>query len=152
MVEKFLIDIVSGDVVKPKNQSIRLLCYKANPLFESEISLLVYSVEAIFSEKMVAILTKGSRNTRMKDYHDVLLLLREKDLINPVQLKEVILSTFENYATKLQAIEFEDSGTSLLQSRWSSHLSNIKAAVKDLELPVEISSVILEINTYISEL
>ena len=151
MKTKFHIDVVAGDVVTPKNHSIRLLSYKGKPMFEGEILLLVYSAEAIFSEKMVAILTKGPEITRMKDYHDVLLLLREEGLINSVQLKEVITSTFKNFATNFQAIEFEDDGIFVLQGYWNNHLSNLKAA-EDLDLPQEFSSVIMEINTYISEL
>ena len=60
------IDIGVGDVVNAKALAMSLLKYKSEPFFEDKISLKVYPLEFIFAEKLIAIISKGKINSRMK--------------------------------------------------------------------------------------
>ena len=62
--------------------------------------LRVYPRETVFAEKLEAIATLGIANSRMKDYFDLLALLREGAMDNPM-LTEAIRATFQRRATAL---------------------------------------------------
>jgi len=81
MKDKVQIDVGVGDTVEPLTRKIQFVQYRGKPFFESAVSLLVYPVETIFSEKLETILSKGVGNSRMKDYHDLILLIRSKQLL-----------------------------------------------------------------------
>ncbi|MGB7128267.1 MAG: nucleotidyl transferase AbiEii/AbiGii toxin family protein [Candidatus Rhabdochlamydia sp.] len=98
MKDKIQVDIGVGDIVEPLTYKILLVQYRGNPFFESVISLSVYPVEAIFSEKLETILSKGASNSRMKDYHDLILLIRNEGVLNLSKLEESIVRTFSNRA------------------------------------------------------
>ena len=51
MKDRIHIDIGTGDVVSPTPRDLNLAKYCDKPLFESQISLLVYPPETIFVEK-----------------------------------------------------------------------------------------------------
>ncbi|WP_202972541.1 nucleotidyl transferase AbiEii/AbiGii toxin family protein [Legionella drozanskii] len=53
----------------------------------------VYPVETIFAEKLETIISRGAANSRMKDYHDLLLLCREDGLLDKARLKNNIDQT-----------------------------------------------------------
>ncbi len=81
MKDKIQIDVGVGDVVDPLTLEISLVKYRGKPFYENVISLLVYPVETIFSEKLETILSKGAGNSRMKDYHDLILLIRRDGIL-----------------------------------------------------------------------
>ena len=60
--------------------------------------LRVYSRETVFAEKLEAIATLGIANSRMKDYFDLLALLREQAMA-PATLAEAIRATFQRRGT-----------------------------------------------------
>lgn len=146
MKDKIHIDVGIGDVVEPRTLEIKLFQYRGQPFFEDAVSLLVYPVETIFAEKLETVLSKGFRNSRMKDYHDLLLLIRNKELIKPNKLKEALTKTFENRGATLSAIHFDSGGLKFLQKLWAAHLHGLGDIAKDLGLPKNIESVIDEIN------
>lgn len=146
MKDKIHIDVGVGDVVEPHTLEIKLFQYRGQPFFEDAVSLLVYPVETIFAEKLETVLSKGSRNSRMKDYHDLLLLVRSKGLLKPNKLKEALTKTFENRGTALSAIKFDPAGLKFLQQLWIAHLHGLGDIAKDLALPKNIEAAIDEIN------
>ena len=146
MKDKIHIDVGVGDVVEPQHREIKLFQYRGRPFFEDAVSLLVYPIETIFAEKLETILSKGSRNSRMKDYHDLLLLVRSKGLIESKKLKESVIKTFENRGTSLSMIKFDHTGLKTLQQLWTSHLHGLGDIAKELALPKNIETVIEEIN------
>lgn len=77
MSDTFYVDIGVGDAVDPVSLTWPSFIYKDKPLFDGLISLEVYPVETIFAEKLETIISRGAANSRMKDYHDLLLLCRE---------------------------------------------------------------------------
>lgn len=146
MKDKIHIDVGVGDVVEPQHREIKLFQYRGKPFFEDTVSLLVYPVETIFAEKLETVLSKGSKNSRMKDYHDLLLLVRSKGLIESKKLKDVLTKTFENRGTALSAIQFDSAGLKSLQQLWTAHLHGLGDIAEDLALPKGIETVIEEIN------
>lgn len=149
MKDKIHVDVGIGDIVEPQNREIKLFEYRGKPFFEESISLLVYPVETIFAEKLETVLSKGSRNSRMKDFHDLLLLLRNKSIQNSEKLHESVKKTFENRGTTLKPIQFDEVGHKALQELWSSHLQGLGDVVKELNLPDKMLEAINMINTSI---
>ncbi|MBS0616094.1 MAG: nucleotidyl transferase AbiEii/AbiGii toxin family protein [Verrucomicrobia bacterium] len=146
MKDKIHIDVGVGDVVEPKMKEIRLLSLREQPLFEKSISLLAYPVESILAEKLETVLSKGAGNSRMKDYHDLVLLLRTKNLLNLGKLKVSINETFTNRKTIIRSVKFKADELFTLQRLWSSHLKGLGNMAEELKLPITIEEVIEEIN------
>lgn len=152
MNDKIQIDVGVGDVVKPEERGFHLFEYKGKPLFESEISLLSYPPETIFAEKLETIISKGSGNSRMKDYHDVILLSRSTGLIQKNNLDIAIRDTFQNRGTALELISFNKEEVKELQRLWTAHLKILGTNNTDLDLPDEMQAVITEINYYLVDM
>ena len=144
------IDIGIGDVVYPKNYSLQLSKHIGKPMFEGEISLLVYPPEAIFAEKLETVIFRAASNSRMKDYHDLILLSREKSLIDQEILKDTISGTFRNRGTSFKPIGFDTREIEMLQKLWKRHLNDLKDIADDLNLPEDIAFVIEEVNEYVA--
>jgi hypothetical protein len=66
MKDKIHIDIGVGDQVISNEKDFRPFEYKGKPLFVGEITMMVYPVESIFSEKLETIIAKGSNNSRIE--------------------------------------------------------------------------------------
>ncbi len=129
---------------------ISLVHYLGKPLFEKTVSLLAYPIEVIFSEKLQTIISKGENNSRMKDYHDLLLLIRAEHMIDINKLQEAIVRTFSNRGTSLHLITFNQFSLKSIQKLWTAHLLGLGDKATDLALPNEISSLINEVNAYLS--
>jgi hypothetical protein len=82
----------------------------------------------------------------MKDYHDLLLLVRNKQLIELKKLEKALTKTFENRGTSLSAIQFEAEGLASLQKLWTAHYHGLGDIARELDLPKNIETVIDEIN------
>ena len=80
---------------------IPLVQYRGKPFFENTVSLQVYPIDTIFAEKLETILSKGAVNSRMKDYHDLILLIRNNTKFNLEKLREAVTNTFTNRGTIL---------------------------------------------------
>lgn len=150
MKDKIQVDVGVGDVVDPLIREIPLVQYRGNPFFEGAVSLLVYPVETIFSEKLETILSKGAGNSRMKDYHDLILLIRNGDMLNLEKLKKAVIDTFSNRGTSVRPIEFNESALKVIQRLWTAHLHGLGNNAHDLDLPNEITAVIEEVNEYVA--
>jgi predicted nucleotidyltransferase component of viral defense system len=150
MRDRIQIDIGIGDVVSPDMESLELYKYRGKPFYEGSLSLRVYPVEAIFSEKLETIISKGSTNSRMKDYHDLLLLCREKELLNPEKLRENIAMTFSNRKTEvIIPIVFTDEDYALLQKLWTSHRRGLGTIAAKINLPTDIKNLVSELNNWL---
>ncbi len=146
MKDRIYIDVGVGDSVEPQHREIKLFQYKGRPFFEDAVSLMVYPIESIFAEKLETVLSKGSRNSRMKDYHDLLLLVRSKGLIDSKKLKDAVAKTFKNRGTPLTIIQFDSAGLKSLRQLWAAHLRGLGDISKELALPKDIETVIEDIN------
>jgi hypothetical protein len=152
MKDKIQVDIGVGDKVEPVEEVFHPFEYKGKPIFAGEITLLTYPVETILAEKLETIVSKGGANSRMKDYHDVWLMLREPQLIAPVRAKASISSTFRYRNTPLAVpIRFEAYDLVRLEELWAQHLTRIAKFRDQLGMPSTIQGVLAGINTWLSE-
>lgn len=150
MKDKIQIDVGVGDIVEPQVHKIPLVHYRGKPFFENSISLLVYPVETIFAEKLETIISKGKSNSRMKDYHDIILLIRNEEMLNLEKLRDSIASTFTNRGTSFSSIEFDDISLRAIQKLWAAHLNGLGNNAQAFDLPKDISAVIEEINKHVA--
>lgn len=142
------IDIGVGDAVEPKQDSLDLYQCRGKPIFEESVSLQVYPIETIFSEKLETVIFKGAINSRMKDYHDLLLLCRKKRLLKREYLKKSIESTFKYRGSQANfSISFSKEEFSALQKLWGEHIRKLGGVAAGLSLPFEIEAVVYEINS-----
>jgi hypothetical protein len=150
MRDKIQIDIGVGDLVEEIEASFRPTEYKGEPIFDGEISLLTYPAEFIFAEKLETILSKGAFNSRMKDFHDVLLMTREPGLLDDPKIKKAVHATFKNRGTEFRhPIDFGSEGIKLLQKQWDLHLKSLRDMKDKLRLPSHVSEVITEMNQWL---
>ena len=151
MKDRIQIDIGVGDVVEPVQIDWPLFHYKKQPIFEEYISLQVYPVETIFSEKLETIVARGAANSRMKDFHDVLLLCRKSIVIDTGKFKDSINKTFSTRGTIVEVpILFLEDEYARLQILWSAHIHTLGQLVKDeLQLPDDIFILMKEVNTWL---
>ncbi len=150
MRDKIQIDIGIGDVVVPLETTFTPFEYKGKPIFAGEISLYVYPPEAIFSEKLETIISKGVINSRMKDYHDLLVMIREPNFLDAEKLTSSIQATFNRRGTPISlSINFDPAGMQSLQALWSNHLRGLGVFRERLNLPDQISDAINEINDWV---
>ena len=85
------LDITTGDVITPKeiNYDFKLL------LEDRNINILAYNLETVLAEKLEAILSRSTENTRMRDFYDVHILYKmNSENLNIASLKEAIIKTF----------------------------------------------------------
>lgn len=154
MRDRIQVDIGVGDTVDPVQIEWPLFHYKQQPVFEESISLQVYPVETIFAEKLETIIARGAANSRMKDFHDVLLLCRKPIIIDAEKLKKSIRKTFSNRGTPVEVpIVFSEDDYSRLQILWSFHIATLGETVKDaLQLPNDILTLMKEINIWLGNM
>lgn len=149
MRDKIQIDIGIGDPVAPSQRTFFPFQYKGKPIFSGEISLLVYPPEAIFAEKLESIVSRGSLNSRMKDYHDLLLMSRDTGLLDNLKLEETIRQTFHHRGTQLIfPLEIDSIGREALQRLWASHLRSLGNYKNKLNLPDQIDDLIEEVTQW----
>lgn len=152
MKDRIQIDVGVGDVVLPIKREFSLFQYRGRSLFEDEISLLVYPPETIFAEKLEIVLSKGAANSRMKDYHDLLLLIREPHMIDFDKLQISLKNTFQNRGTTFEFISFSENEIVSMNKLWSAHLKNLRNPSGDLKLPSNLQEVILELNQNVKKI
>lgn len=92
-------DIGFGDAITPEPEEVRF-----DTMLEDVPSpvLRIYPRETAFAEKLEAIVVLGMGNSRMKDYFDLLSLIREARMA-PASLTQAITATFARRATPLPA-------------------------------------------------
>lgn len=84
------VDLTTGDQITPKE-----IDYEFTLLFEDrKIEILAYNIETVLAEKLETIISRGTANTRMRDFYDVHVLLKfyEKN-ISGGQLSDALIAT-----------------------------------------------------------
>lgn len=82
------VDIGFGDAITPEPRRVQFPCLLGGP----HPILLSYPIETALAEKILAVVTLGMRNSRMKDYYDIIVASRRLSP-NPHQLAEAIRNT-----------------------------------------------------------
>ena len=147
---KLTIDIGFGDIVSEHKLKIPLLKTPKASLFEDSISLQVYPPEFIFSEKLETAVNKGAINSRMKDYHDIYLLINA-EILDIQKLSQAIRQTFKNRKTEITRppLSFKPEALKDLEVRWKAHLRGLG---EETILPKDVSDVIDHINEYMKKI
>lgn len=146
---KAFIDIGVGDVVKPTEITMKLLGTDKAPLFEKEIHLWAYPIETIFAEKLETAIARADQNSRMKDYHDLLLLVRG-DVVDKKAVKIAIKATFTNRGTDLRKLSIPKDQMENIQRYWGIYLKAADAEIQK-DLATDIQTVMDEINHYLDK-
>lgn len=87
------VDITTGDEITPKE-----VVYTFNLLLENRsIDVVAYNIETTLSEKFETILSRGTANTRMRDFYDIYILLKvQGHNVDSEVLAEAIDATFRH--------------------------------------------------------
>jgi hypothetical protein len=87
----------------------------------------------------------------MKDYHDLLVMIREPNLLDNEKLAASIQATFNRRGTPMSlSINFDSTGMQSLQALWANHLRGLGVFRKRLNFPDQISDGINEINGWVA--
>lgn len=136
------IDIGFGDIIVPKAQIVE---YPTLLSDEEPIKIHAYSVESVIAEKLHAMVVLAYANSRMKDFYDIHILLRSKQ-VNKVILSDSINATFERRNTKIpdRVLLFDSAfgSNDNLNLLWNQFLKKNK-----LTLDVKFSDIVAEIKT-----
>jgi predicted nucleotidyltransferase component of viral defense system len=116
------VDVGIGDAVTPAPQWLEYPTLLDLP----RPRLRAYPRETVIAEKLHAMVVLGTRNSRLKDYFDVEVLLRE-DALDAAQLAKAIASTFERRRTDIprdvpSGLSDAFSGDATCQARWAAFL------------------------------
>jgi hypothetical protein len=136
------IDVGFGDVIVPKPKAINYPVILDFP----KPHLKGYSFESVISEKVEAMIKLGLLNSRMKDFYDVWLLIRQFNFRGRV-LAEALRQTFNHRKTELPrkaplfAPEIYDKKSDR-QSMWTEFLKkgdirNTPETLKSIALDIE---------------
>ena len=112
------IDISTDDVISPGEVN-----YEYKLMFEERsILLLAYNLETVLAEKMETIISRGTLNTRMRDYYDLMILkVVKSDAINYADLAKALDATsrkrnsYELLSTPKHILEQIRSDTGLME-------------------------------------
>jgi len=98
------IELTTGDKITPRETE-----YNYNCIFEDKkIPILAYTVETVVAEKYQTIISRGIYNTRMKDFYDIYVLIKENaEKIDFKNLIMAIKNTFKHRETELNIEEIE---------------------------------------------
>lgn len=145
------IDIGFGDVVHSVNLPFSLIATSKGPLFENQIHLHCYPKEFIFAEKIETVVFRGSRNSRMKDFHDLYSLVSIPSCLNGNETENAIRLVFQHRKTSLQdlPLQFEQDSIHLLQTQWALYQREVTLRQKTSAVPKEIDEVLLAINDWL---
>ena len=129
---KVQIDIGFGDSVTPQP------VYATFPriLDMTPFSLQMYPPESVFAEKLEAIVSRGLPNSRMKDYYDLFVLIRDQ-MVLAESVLQAVANTFERRKTILPiscpiglSQAFAQDATKIAQ--WNGFLKKSGLAAGDL--------------------
>lgn len=126
------IDIGFGDVVKPKAQETDYPVLLDLPAPH----IRAYPPEAVVAEKLQAMVSLGIRNSRMKDFYDLLVMSRDL-AFDGACLSESIAATFERRRTPIPgnaplALTGEFGRDAVKVTQWNAFLQRLR-----LEPPVQ---------------
>lgn len=101
------IDISTGDVITPRE-----IQFEYKLMFEDRaISIYTYNIETVLAEKLETVVSRGTANTRMRDFYDLYILQREKTVaIDFGKLRMALEATCQ----KRESLEVMERGAYIL--------------------------------------
>jgi predicted nucleotidyltransferase component of viral defense system len=114
------IDITTGDFITPREVG-----YSFNLMFEDRaIEIMAYNLETVLSEKLETIISRGTTNTRMRDFYDIYILTKlQAKNINKSLFAEALNGTAKNRGTDIllnskDLIVSEISSSDIMKGLW----------------------------------
>lgn len=92
------IELTTGDKITPREIEYNYNCH----FEDKKIPILAYTLETVIAEKYQTIIARDIYNTRMKDFYDIYVLIKENtEKIDFKNLVMAIKNTFKNRETEL---------------------------------------------------
>lgn len=94
--EMLKVDITTGERITPRE-----IEYELSLMLEPRsIEIMAYNLETVLAEKLETVLSRGTANTRMRDFYDIYILTRLKyDQIDRAILEDAVLATTDKRGT-----------------------------------------------------
>jgi len=94
--ETLKVDVTTGERITPREME-----YELSLMLEPRsIGIMAYNLETVLAEKLETILSRGTANTRMRDFYDIYILTRLKnDQIDKSILKNAVAGTTDRRGT-----------------------------------------------------
>lgn len=148
MKEPLVVDIGVGDIIEPIEEHFKLLRSKISPFFEEEAMLKIYPAAFIFSEKLETAVRRGDLNSRMKDYHDIYVLIN-LGLLDRGAVKDAILKTFAHRDVLLSSLPLLFSAEAMqgMQTKWRLYVRKSK-----FDVPQDFAEIVDKINLFLNEI
>lgn len=135
-------DVTTGDAITPS-----AVVYEYPLMFENRsVPLLVYPLATSFSEKLETVVSRGTANTRLRDYYDLLVLwkARRHEIDQPL-LRKALLATAERRGSIEAVLAWRSTMSAIaedevMKSRWSSYVSAYRYA-RGMELGEAIEAI-----------
>lgn len=115
------LDISTGDVITPKEVS-----YSFKLMFEDRsISVLAYNLETVLAEKLETVLSRGTANTRLRDFYDLHILQQDASTaFDPGDLAAAFAATCAKRGTAVSRQECgvilgEIAGSAEMRDLWN---------------------------------
>ncbi|MBN1216415.1 MAG: nucleotidyl transferase AbiEii/AbiGii toxin family protein [Candidatus Lokiarchaeota archaeon] len=146
---KVIVDLGFGDLINPDAYVLPLSGNNKESLFESSIKINCYPIDFIFAEKLHSIIERGRDNSRMKDFHDLYLLIHQKNNEFDDKFMLIIKKVFEHRNSKLVLpLNFNENDLLDFQNQWKRHLNGLKYNHK---FPGKIKDVVFIINKWLEK-
>lgn len=145
--EQFSLDIGYGNPVDSIKKEIFVFPKTENSIFDDKVALLVYPPEFIFAEKLETSVYFGMDNSRMKDYHDMYLIING-NIVDKLKLKRAIIKTFKYRNTEIVSPILNFKPDNRMKTYWRRHYMRTISGI----LPKNLELVINEINNYTSNI
>lgn len=120
VVDKFHIDVATGDPIYPKAQKFGYHSIIGNEKY----SVWAYSIETSLAEKIETICSKLDTSSRMKDYYDIYLIYKNVySELNKDNFKEAVKRTFakRKFDKDLNQCLSLIRDNELLKTRWNAY-------------------------------
>ncbi len=99
------IELTTGDQITPREIEYNYNCH----FEDKKIPILAYTIETVIAEKYQTIIARDIYNTRMKDFYDIYVLVKENtEKIDFKNLVMAIKNTFINRETELNIEEIKE--------------------------------------------
>lgn len=107
------IELTTGDKITPREIEYNYNCH----FEDKKIPILAYTIETVIAEKYQTIIARDIYNTRMKDYYDIYVLIKENaEKIDFKHLVMAIQNTFKNRETELNIEEIREQLSNMKRS------------------------------------
>jgi predicted nucleotidyltransferase component of viral defense system len=109
------VDISTGDVITPQE-----VAYQFKLMFEERtISIWAYNLETVLAEKLETVISRGTANTRLRDFYDLYVLQNDNSRTFDMS---VFPKAFEATCSKRQSMPIVSDGSRILDEITNSEI------------------------------